>query len=140
MKLILCLDDHNGMAFNHRRQSMDAAVTKEIAKKTSGVDLYVTDATAKLFDGPDSEGAKPRLKISADPLGAAGNGDFAFCEFADPAAYKDKIEELIVYNWNRHYPADTKCTLELKEFRKVAERDFAGKSHEKVTELIYNRN
>lgn len=75
--------------------------------------------------------------FTAQELQAAGDGDFAFCEFADPAAYKDKIEELIVYNWNRHYPADTKCTLELKEFRKVAERDFAGKSHEKVTELIY---
>lgn len=57
--------------------------------------------------------------FTAQELQAAGDGDFAFCEFADPAAYKDKIEELIVYNWNRHYPADTKLFFATTFCRKL---------------------
>ena len=30
MRLIVCLDDKNGMAFNHRRQSRDRIVTEKI--------------------------------------------------------------------------------------------------------------
>ena len=34
MKLIVCMDDKNGMAFNHRRQSRDRVLAKRIMELT----------------------------------------------------------------------------------------------------------
>lgn len=36
MRLIVCLDDKNGMAFNHRRQSRDRIVTEKIEELAKG--------------------------------------------------------------------------------------------------------
>lgn len=36
MRLIVCLDDKNGMAFNHRRQSRDCIVIAKIEELTKG--------------------------------------------------------------------------------------------------------
>ena len=33
MTLYFCLDDHNGMLFNHRRQSRDAAVLEDMKRR-----------------------------------------------------------------------------------------------------------
>ena len=32
MYIIICLDDNNGLAFNHRRQSQDRIVAEDIRK------------------------------------------------------------------------------------------------------------
>lgn len=40
MTVIVCLDNANGMMFNHRRQSRDANVVKDILKTINGASLY----------------------------------------------------------------------------------------------------
>ena len=40
LRLIVCLDDKNGMAFNHRRQSRDCIVTAKIAELVKGSTLH----------------------------------------------------------------------------------------------------
>lgn len=39
MTVIVCLDNANGMLFNHRRQSRDANVVKDILKTINGASL-----------------------------------------------------------------------------------------------------
>ena len=58
MRLIVCLDDKNGMAFNHRRQSRDRIVTEKIEELAKGSVLRLSPYSAKLFPsgnllGPD---------------------------------------------------------------------------------------
>ena len=51
MKLILCVDDNGGMAFNHRRQSRDRVLNEHILALCGMHRLWITPYTAKLFGG-----------------------------------------------------------------------------------------
>lgn len=41
MTVIVCLDNANGMMFNHRRQSRDANVVNDILKTINGASLLI---------------------------------------------------------------------------------------------------
>ena len=70
----------------------------------------------------------------------AGVDDFCFIENASVAAYKEKITRLIVYKWNRDYPADFFFDIDYaKNFRLVSTVDFEGTSHDRITKEIYVR-
>ena len=49
MYIIICLDDNNGLAFNHRRQSQDRIVAEDISKTVGEKKLWITDYSRKLF-------------------------------------------------------------------------------------------
>ena len=49
MYIIICLDDNNGLAFNHRRQSQDRIVAEDIRKTVGEKKLWITDYSRKLF-------------------------------------------------------------------------------------------
>ena len=50
-----------------------------------------------------------------------------------------QIEELILFRWNRVYPADLHCTLDLSVWKLTETEEFAGNSHEKITQERYVR-
>ena len=131
MNLIVVLDDRNGMLFNHRRQSRDRVLNERIAKICGGK-LIVNTYAAALFAGINVD-----LTIAEDPLSAAKPGEWCFLEDRSPAPVVDKIEKLIVYRWNRVYPSDLKFDLDLSAMRLESTADFAGSSHEKITEEVY---
>ena len=41
MKIIVCVDNQNGMMFNHRRQSQDRVLRKRILELTGGEKLWM---------------------------------------------------------------------------------------------------
>ena len=49
MKLILCVDDKGGLAFNHRRQSRDRVLNERILMHCGMHRLWISPYTAKLF-------------------------------------------------------------------------------------------
>ena len=53
--------------------------------------------------------------------------------------YADKIEQIILYKWNRKYPADFKLDLELRNWELIEVLEFVGSSHERITREIYQR-
>ncbi len=53
--------------------------------------------------------------------------------------YEDRIEKVILFKWNRNYPADTFFSLDLSGYTLEKTEDFAGNSHEKITKEIYRR-
>ena len=69
----------------------------------------------------------------------AGSGDFCLMEAEDPAGYSAAIEELILFSWNRDYPADLFFKVDLSKWRLEERKEFSGYSHEKITREIYNR-
>ena len=49
MKLILCVDDKGGLAFNHRRQSRDRVLNEHILMHCVMSSLWISPYTAKLL-------------------------------------------------------------------------------------------
>ena len=49
------------------------------------------------------------------------------------------IESVVLYKWNRVYPADQYFTMDLSDWKLVETAEFAGSSHEKITEESYER-
>jgi len=83
------------------------------------------------------------LVVSPDGRIAAGEGEFCFVELEDlPAKPWTEMEKVVLYSWNRPYPADRKFPFDI--FRDAAWElssavEFPGKSHEKITEYVFER-
>ena len=135
MTLIVCLDERGGMAFGGRRQSRDALVIKDIFNTVGGGRLLVAPYSERLFSeyGP--------VTVKDNPLGSAGRSDFVILETSAVGDGRDRIDNLIIYRWNRHYPADLYFDLSPEEcgFTLKESTELVGTSHEKITREIYEK-
>lgn len=135
MIMLLCADKKNGMAFHQRRQSMDRSVRADILSVVDGKPIWMTSYSARQFIEPEAV-----LQVSPAPLSEAGKGDFCFVEFPPLTPYLKQIQELILYRWDRIYPADQWLDLELStDFCLTSSFDFPGYSHKKITKEVYQR-
>lgn len=123
------------MLFNGRRVSRDRAVVERILKEAAGKKLWMNPYSAQLF--PEDT----QICWEESFLDLAGDGDYCFVESEDPGQYLDRVEKLILFRWNRTYPAD----LHFPQ-RALAENwiltetvDFLGNSHSKITMEVYTR-
>ena len=135
MILIAATDDTNGLTFNRRRQSQDSILREQILRLCGEKPLWVNAYTAGQFSPEQAE----KLVIAEDFLERAGEGDFCFLENMPASPYTAKMEQVILFRWNRKYPADLYFDLPLTEPEWILEtkEDFAGSSHEKITKEVY---
>ena len=127
MKIIICLDNNNGLMFNNRRQSRDSKVIDDIFKVIDSSKLYINDFSAELFTDRNV------IKCN-DFLEECSEDDYCFIENADFKKYINKVNTIIIYRWNRSYPFDKKFNTDLlTSFRLKYTIDFAGTSHDKIT-------
>ena len=131
MNLIVCIDEMGGMSFGGRRCSRDSAVYADIKLQCLGARLYANAYTAKQL------GDMKNLTVTEDPT-AAAKGEYCFVENL-PANDSGEIESLIIYRWNRRYPADNFLNIDLKNYRLISSRDFPGSSHDSITKEVYMR-
>lgn len=135
MILVVCVDDRGGMAFNRRRQSMDRLLRADLLSSAGEAPLWVSPYTAGQFDPPPAN-----LRPAEDFLDRAGAGEWCFAEFPPLAPALDRAEGLVVYRWNRTYPADRYLDFAPADrFRPVSALEFPGSSHEKITKEVYTR-
>ena len=83
---------------------------------------------------------KDSLEIYVDDafLRNAAVDDTCFVENLDFLKYLPEVLSITVYRWNRHYPSDLKFPqLLFDEWRLKQRTDFAGNSHEIITEERY---
>ena len=131
MKIIVCVDNKNGMLFNGRRQSSDRIVCERVLKHTQNTGLWMNRYSAKLFKDPPYY-----LTVAEDFLDRCPADQWCFVENTDISQYRHKIRQVLLYRWNRTYPSDvTLPCLGLNEPDKVSE--FAGNSHDLITEELY---
>ena len=130
MKLIVCLDNRNGMAFHNRRQSSDLMVTNKILQLTQGHRLWMNSYSGYLFADRCEN-----IHIDADFLHNAGQEDFCFAEISDVRTVLSNVRQLYVFRWNRTYPGDLYFPKIPGKSQILAE--FAGNSHEKITLEVY---
>ena len=133
MILIVCVDDAGGLGFNRRRQSQDRALRARMLEKWGR--LWMNAYSAGQFAKEDP------VTADEDFLEKAGPGDACFAEGPAAAEALDRAEKLVLYRWNRKYPADCHFPLDLEArgWRLEETEDFAGSSHEKITEEVYVR-
>jgi len=131
MRVIVCVDENNGMLFNNRRQSKDCVLLEKILQMVGKQRLLMNEYSAKLFSEDIG------IVVSEDFLSIAKEGDFCFIENEDVP--KDNVEAYYVFNWNRRYPADRWFEFDELNFHLTSEEEFVGNSHEKITLKIYER-
>ena len=134
MTLVLCLDDECGMMFNHRRQSRDRVLIEDLLETVGERRLLVSPYSKALLP-PDAA----NISVVENPCAEADDGDFAFVEDTDPAAAWDKVTTLIIYRWNRLYPADVHFVCDLTGFRMADATAFEGSSHELINKEIWKK-
>lgn len=136
MILALCVDDKKGMAFNGRRQSMDRLLRADLLAEAGEGPLWVSPYTANQFDP-----ALTGLRVSEDFLLRAGPGEVCFAEFPPLAQVLDRAEGILLYRWNRTYPADQYLDFDpaAAGFRLISAGDFSGSSHTTLTKEVYTR-
>lgn len=127
MHLIICVDDRDGMSFCGRRLSRDRELCAHMLRITQGAKLWMSPYSAKLFPGED-------VLADADFQRKAGSGDYCFVETDPLLPDYENLESVILYHWNRSYPATVKFprTL-LKDMHMESVEEFPGSSHEKIT-------
>lgn len=93
----------------------------------------MTEYSKKMFE---TEELLPGFSVSIWKSGEALPQDVTlFIE--DPDDLQD-AELLIIYCWNRRYPSDKKLPAGfLDHYAMISEQDFAGSSHDKITERKY---
>ena len=134
MTVIVCVDDDNGMMFNHRRQSQDKLLRERVISHLKGNSLWMNIYSAEQFsDYADS------ITVDDAFLQKAAPDDYCFVEDQNLTSYLNNINRIILYKWNRSYPADFKFTISLSDWTLLSSIEFAGSSHEKITEEIYVR-
>lgn len=133
MKLIVCLDERKGMMFNNRRQSRDRVLIDNMIKMVGDDKLYIAPYSEGLFENKEI-----KLKVKKNPLKAADE-NWCFIENLPVAEYKDEIETVVIYHWNRHYPGDFFFDLELDSYSLESSEELVGSSHEKITKEIWKK-
>lgn len=130
MKLIVCLENSGGMSFFGRRVSRDIVVYEDICNTCKGKKLYMNKISIELFEEINSPNCE--RSVVADYLSISPE-DFLFLEDNLPGDLQGEISELIIYRWNRDYPHDVSFDIDMSKFRLFSKKEFAGKSHEKIT-------
>ena len=136
MTVIVCISDGGGMLFNNRRQSKDSLLIENVSLLVGDGTLYVSSFSERLF-----ENSSLCTIVASDPLKTADREDFVFVENLLLLEYKEKIDRLVIYKWNRLYPFDFRLDINpQKEGMKLCDvLEFEGSSHKKITREIWER-
>lgn len=131
MTIYLCVDDKNGMLFNGRRQSRDAAVLADILSMAGG----------PVTIDPFSERLLTRNRIPFVLFSQTSGDCHYFVEDRCPGEAMSRASSVVLYRWNRHYPADVFFDLDLTAlgFQLTQVTEFPGNSHELITKEVYTR-
>lgn len=133
MNIIVCVEDNNGMMFNKRRVSQDVEVRNDIYKNLYGKTLIMNSYSFKMFE---KDGSNANIKVDEN-LPVDDNMNFQFIENVKLSKFEQKIDNLVVYYWNRKYPNDFKFDIDISKWKLVSEVEFIGKSHEKITKKVF---
>ena len=131
MQVIITVENRNGMLFNHRRVSRDQKVSERILAYCKEKKLWMNAYSAKLFE------SNPQICVSETFL--EQKDAICFVEDQDVTPYLPEIDTIILFHWNRDYPADLFFTVDLSEWNRIHQEEFAGKSHEKITMEVYKK-
>lgn len=133
MNVILCLDQENGMLFHNRRQSRDREVKARIQQLCQDRKLWMSPYSFKLYGEMESV----EISVSEHFLSEAGTEDFCLVESDVLTPFEKNMKSVIVFRWDKKYPADFYTDIDLGSWDKIKTQEFPGYSHETITEEHY---
>ena len=133
MILIACLDDNGGMMFNARRQSKDRLLREHMLRACDGITLWMSPYSAAQFN--------PSAPVQGDEHYAQLVKETDACFVEDGEFPQSTPDTLLLYRWNRRYPADRYFPFDPIQtgFRLVCTEEFAGSSHDRITVDRYEK-
>ena len=134
---VLCIDVCGGTMFHRRRQSQDRLVRRDIMELSAQRRLWMNAYSFRQFCDVPPE----HITVNEAFLDRAKEGEFCFVEGLPLLPYLHRIERVVLYCWNRRYPADTFLDLPLQSlpWRLQKAAEFPGYSHKTITKEIYTR-
>lgn len=138
MILIAAVDNNYGMMFHNRRQSQDRVLRERVLDLIKDKCLWMNSYTGKQFT---EVAGKVRICASDDFLEKVPSGDYCFVENNAVSSYESKIEKIVLFKWNRTYPADFYFDINLNEngWNLISSDEFTGYSHDKITMEVYEK-
>ncbi|MBE5877305.1 MAG: ribonuclease Z [Lachnospiraceae bacterium] len=135
MNIIAAIDDKQGMMFNKRRQSKDRGLRKNMLSEVGDAKLWMNAYSFEQFE----EAMGTNVSVAEDFVDKAEVGEYCFVENIAITEYEGKIENLILYKWNRVYPSDLKLDIDLNSsnWQLVTTEEFEGSSHDKITKEVW---
>lgn len=118
------------MRFNNRRQSRDREIIKDIYQTLLDAPLYIHPESESLFKEYPGE-------IVSDKDFVNNASMFCFVEKSDFDI--ENIDEIIIYRFDKIYPADEYFPIQLNEYVLMEETEFKGYSHDLITKEVYSR-
>lgn len=162
MKLILCTDIRFGYSFNYRRQTADRAMHAHLSRilAKSSLPVHMNAYTSRsllanealleesflkkiVIDDSRKEGyilSDETFFDSAFLLEACRNKEWAYVENVSLIGYYHLIDEILLYRWDKRYPADRLFPGSLLSAFSLAEKEtFRGNSHDEIEFLHYKK-
>lgn len=131
---VVCVDDRNGIAFHDRPQSRDRALREDLLAMAGEKRIWMDEAARRQFTEES-----PNLAAAADFPEKAGPGEFCFGGAAPILPWLRQIEAVVLYRWNRVYPADRYLDFDPAKagWTCVERTEFPGHSHPKLTKEVF---
>ncbi len=141
MVIYIAIDKNNGMMFNNRRQSQDRVMRQQMLDDCQGATLWIHEYSKKLFMPNDDSDFPSNVMVDNDFLSKAGEADACFVENCSIEEWMDKIDKVVLFKWNREYPADFYFDMSLLDnnWKKFSVNKFVGSSHDKITKEVWKR-
>ena len=132
MKIVVCLDVNNGMSFNHRRQSRDAELIREIVKLAEKDTIYINKCSEDLF--PEEIFDDVIIYVLDNEIFDIDINQDGLLFVEEPIDVKllKEANEIILCYWDKEYPADVFWDYDLNSFTCVKQYSIKGKSHDKI--------
>ena len=120
----------------YKRQSRDIEVTNSVINLSKNGKLFINPYSKKLFE----EAGFIDFIIQDDSSLDFPDNSYFFNETAAPSVFEKAADEIILFRWNRAYPGDIHFDINLNSgWKLISSKEFAGKSHEKITMEVYKR-
>lgn len=141
MKIIVIQSQDNGVFYNNQRQSTDININIDIAKKvkSANANLHLSAYSKSLFENfPD---LSIKLIDEDTDVTSIAKNDYVLIEDLNPQEYIKNASGLIVYTFDKAYPADRFFNYELikTQFSSIKTDSFSGFSHNKINVEIFEK-
>ena len=141
MTLVFTVDERMGLAFGKRRQSRDRELTRDLVAFAGERRIVASEYSRLLFEEAGIDIEASHISLCENPISEASGDDVVFLELACPKGATALADEIVLYLWNRHYPSTSVLDIRTieRDFILQGSFDFAGRSHEKLTRVVYKR-
>ena len=85
----------------------------------------------------DEEEIKHNIVVDREYISKAEDEDYCFIEDLDLRDYNITVSEIIIYRWDKQYPADMHFEVKFDGYVCKNREEIKGFSHEKIIKEIY---